>query len=66
MARELKKWWLINSEGTISNGVNHYGMSSAAGCTIKDLPTHDSVPQGSDCFDFTTKKAYFFDGISWN
>lgn len=66
MSRNNKKWWLISSEGTSSNGANHYGMSSAAGCKITDLPTDDSVPQGSDCFDFTTKSAYFFDGISWN
>lgn len=66
MARTLKKWWLISSEGTSSNGANHYGMSSAAGCTLEDLPTDDNVPQGSDCLDFSTKKVYMFDGISWN
>lgn len=66
MARVNKKWWLISSEGTSSNGANHYGMSSGAGCTKEDLPTSDNVPQGSDAFDFTTKKVYFFDGVSWN
>lgn len=66
MARTLKKWWLINSEGTSTCGANHYGMSSGVGCKLNDLPTDDSVPQGSDVFDFTSKKVYFFDGISWN
>lgn len=66
MARALKKWWLISSGGTSSSGENYYGMSSAAGCTLADLPTDDSVPQGSYCTDFSTKKVYMFDGISWN
>ena len=60
MARTLKKWWLISSEGTSTCGANHYGMSSAAGCTLEDLPTDDNVPQGSDCFDFTKKVLHTF------
>ncbi|MCI7792232.1 MAG: hypothetical protein MR531_15940 [Lachnospiraceae bacterium] len=59
----MKKYWLESITGL--NGAHHYGMSSAAGCTKEDLPTND-VPQGSDCFDYTTKTVYFFDGISWN
>lgn len=50
----------------------HYGMSSAAGDTVDMLNekykfAHDGapMPQGSDCFDYSTKKVYFFDGVSW-
>lgn len=46
-------------------GKRHYGMSSAQGDKVENLPK-DNVPQGSDCFDYSTKTAYFFDGISWN
>lgn len=45
-------------------GKKHYGMSSGAGDTTADLPTKN-VPQGSDAFDYTTKKVYFYDGVSW-
>lgn len=50
----------------------HYGMSSAAGDTVDMLNTNfmyahgnEPMPQGSDCFDYSTKKVYFFDGVSW-
>ena len=55
-------YWLESKTG-LHNG-HHYGMSSALGCTVNDLPT-DDVPNGSDCFDYTTKKVYMFDGVSW-
>ncbi len=60
---EERLYWLESITGL--HGGHHYGMSSAAGCTKEQLPT-DCVPAGSDCFDYSTKKAYFFDGKSWN
>lgn len=40
-----------------------FGMSSALGATLADLPT-DILP-GSDAFDYSTQKIYFFDGKEW-
>lgn len=57
------KYWLESITGL--NNAHHYGMSSALGCTLSDLPT-EGVPAGSLVFDYTTKKVYFFDGIAWN
>lgn len=48
------------------DGKFHFGMSSALGATKDDLPINDSIPNGSDAMDYTTKKVYFFDGVSWN
>lgn len=45
---------------------HQYGMSSALGATKDKLPVSDSIPAGSTAFDYTTKKVYFFDGVSWN
>lgn len=54
-------------------GKHHYGMSSGAGDTLATLNADYKVtadgnpmPQGSDCFDYTTKTVYFFDGVSWS
>lgn len=56
------KFWL---EGYFGQHNGHkYGMSSAAGCTTKDLPT-DGVPAGSLAFDYSTAKVYKYDGVSW-
>lgn len=53
-------------------GQRHYGMSSAAGDSVDELNAnykfaYDNVPmpQGSDCYDYSTKKVYFFDSVSW-
>ena len=62
MAKNKKlKVWL---ESTADRGnAENYGMSSALGATIADLPT--DVPQGSSAMDYTTQTVYFFDGVSW-
>lgn len=62
MKRE--KVWLEQIAGL--NGAHTYGMSSALGATIDDLPTSDSIPSGSMAFDYTTNKVYKFDGVSWH
>ena len=41
-----------------------YGMSSALGATLSDLP--QDVPQGSSAMDYTTQTLYFFDGVTWH
>ena len=63
MSENSKKFWLETTTG--NNGAHNYGMSSARGCTLSDLPT-DEVPAGSSAFDYTKKAIYFFDGVSWN
>lgn len=56
------KFWL---EGCFGQHNGHkYGMSSAAGCTLNDLPT-DGVPAGSLALDYTTLAVHTFDGVSW-
>lgn len=60
---ENQKIW-IESRSDEINKV-HFGMSSGLGATVADLPTVN-VPQGSDAFDYTTSKLYFWDGLSWN
>ena len=64
---------VLESFDTDKIGKRHFGMSSAAGDTVDMLNqkykyAYDDVPmpQGSDCFDYTTGKVHFFDGISWN
>lgn len=59
----MEKVWLENKTG--NNNAHNYGMSSALGCKVNDLPTED-VPPGSSAFDYTNKKVYFYDGVSWN
>ena len=56
------KYWLEQKTGL--NNAHNYGMSSALGCTIEDLPT--DIPPGSSAFDYTTKTLYTYDGVSWN
>ena len=58
----MEKVWFESHTG--SNNAHQYGMSSALGATVADLPT--DIPPGSTAFDYTAKKAYFYDGISWN
>lgn len=40
-----------------------FGMSSALGASVADLPM--TVEPGSSAFDYTTKTVYFFDGKEW-
>ena len=53
-------------------GKRHYGMSTAAGDSVDKLNSNFKqacegvpMPQGSSCMDYSTKKVYFYDGISW-
>lgn len=66
MSGNAEKWWLETITG--NNGAHNYGMSSALGCTLDDLPT-DGVPAGSSAFDYTKvggkNNVYFFDGVKW-
>lgn len=62
MKRE--KVWLEIISGL--HGGHQYGMSSALGAIKEDLPVSNNIPAGSTAFDYTTKKVYFFDGVSWN
>lgn len=58
----MEKVWLENISG--ANNASQYGMSSALGATKEDLPTN--INAGSKAFDYTTRKVYLFDGVSWN
>lgn len=57
----MDKIWI---EGSGANGSVKFGMSSALGATKEDLPT--DIKAGSRAFDYTTRKVYLFDGVSWN
>lgn len=63
---------MIKYENTEKDGRRNLGMSSAAGDSLEQLNkdylvdfTGEPMPQGSTCFDYSTKKVYFFDSISW-
>lgn len=63
---------MIKYESTEKDGRRNLGMSSAEGDKVEHLNkdylvdfTGEPMPQGSACFDYTTKKVYFFDNVSW-
>ncbi|MBE5877065.1 MAG: hypothetical protein E7290_09310 [Lachnospiraceae bacterium] len=64
---------MIKYEESEKDGRRNLGMSSATGDTVAQLNsnykvdfTGEPMPQGSSCFDYTTRTLYFFDGVSWS
>ena len=55
---------IILEKKDYETGTLEFGMSSAKGDKVSDLPT-EGVAQGSSAMDYSTAKVYFFDGISW-
>lgn len=55
---------IILEKKDYTTGQHEYGMSTADGDKVTDLPTA-GVPQGSSAMDYTTSNVYFFDGVSW-